>query len=375
MSIVIPSYNMERWLPVALESCLAQTETDIEVIVVDDGSTDRTGEIADAYAAADARVRVIHQENKGLGATRQVGQDAAQGEFITWLDADDFLERNAARDMLGVAERDKVDMVCGNAVVFSEKTFNTRRYFYHHAVSRTTFDNPEYWKSKVLWRWFFRLSFVRRIGMQHPTLKLGQDVCSMYEALTQVDAFSQCPNFFYYFRQDHKRPGSDIEREINHQLEHYREVKRILLAAGRVKPLMKYLLENYFRDIKSLAPRFVGEDAHWRARCVEISLDIFDGLDPAWFRDEFLAPELKSRPEFIPLADALIARDAQAIDVELDRWREAGAKVRDVDKTSAFHTLRRRLKSALKPMSLGARIRLRALEGRAHKRLGPLWNI
>ncbi|WP_462326522.1 glycosyltransferase family 2 protein, partial [Desulfobaculum sp.] len=134
LSIVIPTYNMEKWLPVAVESCLAQTEPDIEVIIVNDGSSDASPQIADAYAASDDRVRVVHQENKGLGGARQAGQDAAQGEFITWLDADDFLHEKAAEDMLGVAYRDNVKMVCGNAVVFSDKTFNTRRYFYKEPV-------------------------------------------------------------------------------------------------------------------------------------------------------------------------------------------------------------------------------------------------
>lgn len=374
LSFVLPAYNMEKWLPVAVESCLAQTEPDIEVIIVDDGSKDRTLEIAKAYAASDSRVKVYHHENKGSGPTRAVGQEVALGEYITWLDSDDFVDANAAKDMLAVAQRDGVDMVCGNAVVFSDKTFNTRRYFYNPPKAKTDFSDPSYWKCKVLWRWIFRTDFVRRIDMQHLPYKLGQDVCSMYEALTQVGEFSQCGSFFYYFRQDHKSPGNELSREIEHQLDHFRVVKRTLVDAGTIKPLMKYLMENYFRDIKKIAPRLVGPNAKWRERCIEISLDIFDGLDPAWFRDAYLRPELKSKPAFLPLVDALIAKDLDAINEQFEKWQVKGAKRHAPDKDSLFHTVRRRIKSYVKPMSFGARRRLRTYERRAKARLGELWN-
>ncbi len=145
LSIAIPTYNMERWLPEAIESCLWQSHTDIEILVINDGSTDKSGAIADRYARLDSRVRHICQPNQGLGKARQRGQDEAHGDFITWLDADDFLSPLFAESMLAQAERDHVDMVCANATVFSDRTCNTRRYFPHPAASRLTFDgSPTY---------------------------------------------------------------------------------------------------------------------------------------------------------------------------------------------------------------------------------------
>ncbi len=368
LSIIVPSYNMESWLPVALESCLWQTRGDVEIIVVNDGSTDRTGAIADAYARADPRVRVLHQENKGAGATRQIGQNAATGEYVHWLDADDFLDRDAARIMLETADRDQVDMVCGNAVVFSHSTFNTRRYFHHPALSRTTFDNSSYWKSKVLWRWIFRRSFLQAHPYAHPHYKLGQDVCFMFEMLSNVESFSQCPEVVYYFRQDHKSSSASMETEIEHQIAHFLEARRILLQTGRIKPLVKYLNENYFRDIKVITPRFSGPDDPWFSRCLELSLQIFRDLDPAWFEESYLAPELSANTTFLPMTQALIAQDAAAVGEHFQIWRERGLARKSVDKDSAFHTLRRRCKALFSPMSRGARSRLRQLESNAEKR-------
>ncbi|MFR0873290.1 MAG: glycosyltransferase family 2 protein [Bilophila wadsworthia] len=92
LTIAVPTYNMERWLPVTIESCLWQSHKSIEILIVNDGSTDASGEIADRYAKLDSRVRHIHKPNGGHGSARQRGQDEAAGDFITWLDADDFLD-------------------------------------------------------------------------------------------------------------------------------------------------------------------------------------------------------------------------------------------------------------------------------------------
>jgi glycosyltransferase involved in cell wall biosynthesis len=90
ISIVIPAYNAERFIAQTLDSVLAQTVTQFEVIVVNDGSMDRTQAIVEQYLARDDRVRLINQENQGISATRQRGQDAAKGDLIAFLDADDL---------------------------------------------------------------------------------------------------------------------------------------------------------------------------------------------------------------------------------------------------------------------------------------------
>lgn len=89
ISIVIPIYRVEEYLAATLDSLLAQTEQDWECILVDDGSPDRSGEVAEAYAAKDCRFRVIHQENAGVSAARNRGIEAARGEFLAFVDGDD----------------------------------------------------------------------------------------------------------------------------------------------------------------------------------------------------------------------------------------------------------------------------------------------
>ena len=388
LSVVIPTYNMEQWLPVAIESCLAQTACDIEIIVLNDGSTDRSGDIAERYAREEGRVRHLFQSNAGLGAARQAGQRAAGGDFITWLDADDALAPEAARVMLDVAVRDNVPLVCGNATVFSDKTFNTRRYFPHAAASHLNFAGaPAYWKSKVVWRWIFSLPFLQtgRDGapFPHPHFKLGQDVCFMYDVLTRAEAFSQCAANVYFFRQEHKSISSSPEVWVEHELAQFAAAREILLAPrheGRfIKPLIKYLNENYWRDIKRAAPMLLTPDGAPRStaaaclaqRVEELGLALFSGLDPAWFSQDFLAPELRAEPGLLPFAQAFMAGDratARRIFAELARLSP-----RDIDKTRLFHTARRRFKALCSPRSREARRVIRYLEARARQRLGAIW--
>ena len=111
LSIIIPVYNVALWLPQTVKSVLEQTEADFELILVDDGATDGSGELCDAFALADSRVRVIHQENQGVSAARNAGLEAAQGEFIGWVDSDDIIEKDMFAVMLALAERHDADIV------------------------------------------------------------------------------------------------------------------------------------------------------------------------------------------------------------------------------------------------------------------------
>lgn len=358
---------MQQWLPVALESCLWQSRPDFEVIVVNDGSTDASGTIAERYAKLDSRIRVIHKTNAGLGAARQTGQDEARGTHITWLDADDFLSPDAVAVWLGLAEKDAVDMVCANAIAFSDRTFNTRRYFYHPAAHGLHFDSaPRYWKSKVVWRWIVSLEYIRKHAFTHPHFKLSQDVCFMYEALTHAKAFSQAEQSVYFFRQEHKSAHASLEVEVEHNLAHFRVVRDILLKADRPKVLVKYLNENYLRDVRKLAPRMVAQEAHWLERSMAMGFELFEGMKPEWFEASFLAPEVPEEPQMAALAKAFIAQDRALVRQMFEAWRDSPRQA--PDKENTWHTLRHRLKALFRPMSRQTKRLLRQLETKAASR-------
>ena len=90
-SVIVPVYNVEKYLPECIESVLNQSFGDFELILVDDGTKDNSGVICDEYAQKDARVKVIHQDNAGQAVARNTGTDIAQGEYIIYLDSDDYI--------------------------------------------------------------------------------------------------------------------------------------------------------------------------------------------------------------------------------------------------------------------------------------------
>ena len=112
ISIIIPVYNVERYLPRCLDSVLAQTFADFELLLIDDGSPDRSPAICDQYAAKDPRIQVFHKPNGGVSSARNLGIDHAQGSFIAFIDADDYIEPNFLEEMLNAMNRYNADLVC-----------------------------------------------------------------------------------------------------------------------------------------------------------------------------------------------------------------------------------------------------------------------
>lgn len=111
ISIIVPVYNTAKYLEQCIDSIVAQTYTDWELLLIDDGSTDRSGDICETYAAKDTRIRVFHKENGGVSSARNLGLDHAQGEWITFVDSDDYIEENFLKSFESNLD---ADLVVGN---------------------------------------------------------------------------------------------------------------------------------------------------------------------------------------------------------------------------------------------------------------------
>ena len=111
VSVIVPVYNVEKYLDRCVESICNQSYENIEIILVDDGATDRSSSMCDAYAAKDARVHVIHKMNGGLSDARNVGMQHATGEYIYFCDSDDHIERDLIQDSVTRMEQDELDIL------------------------------------------------------------------------------------------------------------------------------------------------------------------------------------------------------------------------------------------------------------------------
>jgi len=124
ISIIVPVYNVEKYIHQCVDSIINQTYKNIEIILVDDGSPDNCGKICDEYAEKDSRIKVIHKENGGLSDARNHGIDAANGEWLMFVDSDDYILPDMAGKLLCVAKENNVRMaVCGVILFDDEKEY------------------------------------------------------------------------------------------------------------------------------------------------------------------------------------------------------------------------------------------------------------
>lgn len=126
-SFVIPAYNSDRWLSKAIWSCRNQTIKQVEIIIVNDGSTDSSKDILDWHANEDKRVRVFHRENQGRSAARNFGNEQVQSDLILVLDSDDMATRNRVKDTLTVFELKKPDLLYGSFFIVDSMGVTERR--------------------------------------------------------------------------------------------------------------------------------------------------------------------------------------------------------------------------------------------------------
>lgn len=134
VSVIVPVYNIEDYLPRCIESIQAQTYRELDIVLVNDGSTDASGEICDKYAESDNRIRVFHQSNGGASYARNIGLDNAEGDYICFVDGDDLIHQQMIELLMRSVERDpEVDIVTCKLKVFREQ-FDTIQPIPHSSV-------------------------------------------------------------------------------------------------------------------------------------------------------------------------------------------------------------------------------------------------
>lgn len=159
ISVIVPVYNVENYLAQCLDSILQQSYGNLEVIVVDDGSTDRSGEICEQYAAADQRIHVIHQKNTGGAGAKNTGLRAASGEYLSFVDSDDYLEPGAYAYMMELLKTHNADVVrCS-----FRNVFRTRSEDHSYHADTAVVEGKDFlrtfasdWTCGLLWNKLYR---------------------------------------------------------------------------------------------------------------------------------------------------------------------------------------------------------------------------
>lgn len=193
ISVIMLTYNREAMVSRAIESILGQTFRNFEYIIVDNGSTDCSGQIADTYAARDSRIRVIHRERSNIGAGRNTGLDAARGKFLTFIDDDDWAEPDFLEFLLGLLEENGADVaICGAA----DKAFDEKRVM-----------TAEEALIELMWRKKYNMAFPTKLfrrelveDLRFPEDGRYDDIALMYRLLAEAKtvAYHGVPKYTFY---------------------------------------------------------------------------------------------------------------------------------------------------------------------------------
>jgi glycosyltransferase involved in cell wall biosynthesis len=219
LTYIVPVYNAADYLAVCIDSLRRQTLRDIEIICIDDGSIDRSGEILDEIAKVDLRIRVIHQENAGVGAARNRGIQEAKGKYIAFVDADDYLDLQAAEDSVALCEKYRLDACRFDFIVFDTKNRQNLDHWYllsHHPDIpwNRVFSPRELQKYEFnagMWTGIFNRDFFRINNIEFPTsLKIGEDGVVLYRFLSLANRIFVKPKAYYHYRRGN--PTSAVSR-------------------------------------------------------------------------------------------------------------------------------------------------------------------
>ena len=207
ISVIVPIYNAKPYLPRCLDSILTQTYGHLEIILVDDGSTDGSGAVCDEYATRDDRIRVVHQTNVGIGNTRNTGLNLCTGEYLTFVDSDDYLYPDALRRLYDRLCADGSDLVIGNCTrVYEDGTCSDPYYpFTDRVVTRCELleDIAVFGAVPFApWGKLYRRSCMD--GVTYPAVRIGEDTLAFPCILDRCARISvvSAPLYAYYQRDD-----------------------------------------------------------------------------------------------------------------------------------------------------------------------------
>lgn len=204
--MVVPVYNVEKYLAECVESILSQTRDILEVILIDDGSTDSSGAIADSFAAKDSRVRVIRQENHGPGATRNLGIDQANGFYVMFIDSDDVVPPRAIEKLFRAAEAGKADFAVGRYQRMRDGERLPVRQWMIRATPSTAIgvapsDRPEVVATITTPTKLFRRGFLISSALRYPEGVYTEDQLFAAKVYSAAERISIIPEVIYFYRQ------------------------------------------------------------------------------------------------------------------------------------------------------------------------------
>ena len=235
ISVIVPVYNVDNYLRKCIDSLIVQTLKDIEIILVNDGSTDESIDICEEYKLKDNRIKVIHKENGGLSDARNKGIDIAKGKYISFVDSDDWINPQMLEKLYILASKYEADIVQGDYIkaydediIVNNMSENIIKYNAEQILDELYSGN--YTKNIVVWNKIYKRELFNDI--RFPKGKLHEDEFTTYKILHKANLIIDSNIPIYYYRQ---REGSIMNSDFN--------IKRLDLLEA-LKERKEYFIQN-----------------------------------------------------------------------------------------------------------------------------------
>lgn len=254
ISVIIPVYNVSAYLSVCIESILSQNYSALEIILIDDGSTDESGELCDEYAEKDRRINVIHQTNAGAAAAKNTGLKVATGTYLSFVDSDDFLEADAYSHMIQIIEEQNADIVqCSYRDVFKD-------HIVEHFLEKVTLNQIDFlalftedWTCALLWDKLYKRSLFD--GVSFETGHKIDDEYFTYRGIMNAKKIVRDSGIVYNYR---KRASSvmyspaSAQQIISDRIDYLRKRRKNVIASF---PQLRAVYDNHFLNMMIILSR------------------------------------------------------------------------------------------------------------------------
>ena len=299
LTVIVPCYNVEAYLNRCVDSILAQSYKNLDILIIDDGSTDGTPALCDRFVAADRRIRVVHQKNKGLSVTRKVGIEATKSEYVTFVDADDWIHPQMYENMMGGLVRENADIAqCGVCDVSFDEQEEHRYQDYINGEYKKYGHKESFFllMEEKEWRSYFWNKIYRTRLFQNVTFPIGrgldEDTSVMHQLFhnARLTIYFRDEYYFYFHRKDSITGACDLDSylkkiydRLSARLERYEFVAQHQEYADVMPYLKSITLSMSIAALRTIAkypshfPKGTFESMASRIKSIAISKDEIDG--------------------------------------------------------------------------------------------------
>ena len=281
VSVIIPVWNGGDYFPACLDSVIFQTLKNIEVIIVDDASTDGSSLVADEYAARDSRFSIIHQKKSmGAGPARNIGMALAQGEFIAFMDSDDLYPSVEVLETLYTKAVEQKANICGGSLytIDGEGGMINKNIYGQFFTKEGLYNYSTYQYDGGFYRFIYKNSFLKQHGLYFPCLRRFQDAVFFVKSMTVAKTFYAIPFYTYAYRKNHKNIVWTYEKITDH-LNGLHELIEFSLSHNFHK--LHYLMVKNFLDSINYKIKYKG-----RIYFIFLILKIIKSIDWSVIRHE-----------------------------------------------------------------------------------------